>query len=283
MSRIEDITLENLEDYGQLLKPSMAENIGREYYNCIAAFDPLGDEVGAAMVWELKNTENPDETRAEIVYFGASEPAEGEELLREYGVRITDNWVKESFFELDGLSGEEKELLSEAGFQMEERESRDIMMTLAELNKLSFVNKKISKYIISIGKLDFLQFRQGLTNCLFCGKNGLEEDLALLPADWYENNVSCCVVTDGKVNGLFLVHKMADGILMPVLLFAMGMEANRSMLDMICYSIRAASAIYPEDTLVLIRRHDEKTRALTAKLFPNRKGVTVTAGERKEE
>ena len=283
MSRIEEISLENLEEYEQLLKPNMAENIGREYYNCIAAFDPLGDEAGASMMWELKNTEDPDDTRAEIVYFGASEPAEGEELLREYGVRIADNWVKKSFFELEGLSEEEQALLTDAGFELEERESRDIVMTLAELNKLSFVNKKIPKYIISIGKLDFLQFRQGLTNCLFCGRNGLEEDLALLPADWYENNVSCCVVTDGKVNGLFLVHKMADGILMPVLLFAMGMEANMNMLDMICFSIRAASAIYPEDTQVLIRRHDEKTRALTAKLFPDRKGATVTAGERKEE
>ena len=69
---------------------------------------------------------------------------------------------------------------------------------------------------------------------------------------------------------------------MPVLLYASGIDANKNMLEMLRFSLHAAIERYSADTRVLICRHDDKTRALSAYLFPQEKGKMIVGGERAE-
>ena len=65
-------------------------------------------------------------------------------------------------------------------------------------------------------------------------------------------------------------------------LFALEPDARVNLIYMIRYAINMAVEKYPEDTRVVLRRHNEMTRALVEKLFPGKKGETVLAGERRE-
>ena len=66
------------------------------------------------------------------------------------------------------------------------------------------------------------------------------------------------------------------------LLFSSGGDSRVDILRMMIRSIRAAAGKYPEDTPVILRRHNKTVQALTDKLFPGKKGEAVLYAERKE-
>ncbi len=270
------------EDCIDILGEDEAENIGREYYKGLMAASPVDEEPLAVMVWKILNEDSYEENKAEITFFRSDDPNAGKELLDMYGERIEESEVISSSFELADLSADNKKLLSGEGFELKDKEGRDLIVTVGDFAKLPITKKKIPSYIKPIQILEILQFRQGITNCMFCGRTGIDEDISMLPPEWYEQELSCCVLTEGKVDGLLLLHCTAGGILMPVLLFASGVDANKNMLNMLCFSINAAIKKYPKTTRVLIRRHDDKTRKLASYFFPLKKGRKVTYGERTE-
>ena len=277
------ITEDNLDDYEDLIDVDAAENIGREYYRGIAVHKDPYDPPEGVLVWEYKGLEDEKDTESEITWCHVKDQKSGKELFAAYTEEIREAEATKSFYELAESEDSVKKALSSAGFTAREQESRDIVVTVQELADHSIAKKKIPPYITGIGELMVRQFRKGITNCVFHGRKGLLEDLEFLPMSWYDEDVSCCVQTDGKVNGFLLVNKTANGMLVVDFLFALEPDARINLIHMIRFSINAAAEKYPGDTKVVLRRHNDMTKALIEKLFPDKKGETVLAGERSEE
>ncbi|MBR4513842.1 MAG: hypothetical protein IKO61_03020 [Lachnospiraceae bacterium] len=55
------------------------------------------------------------------------------------------------------------------------------------------------------------------------------------------------------------------------------------LLNLIRFAIRSAAAEYGPDTKILIRRHNQAVKALSDKLFPDKKGKMALFGKRKED
>lgn len=281
MGQIIEITEDNVDELSEYLGDDMAENIGREYFFGLSSVDAL-DEPTSAIVWCVKNTESFDDAESEICFFYADNEDDGKELIDEYTERIPDDNVIRSLFEFEDIRDISCEILESSGFQTEKKEGKNLYGTLEEFMKPKLTGRKTPSYIVSLGSISQLQFRQGITNCMFSGRVGVNEDLAMLPMDWYEEDISSCMVTDEKVNGFFLIHRKPSGILMPVLLYASGVDAQKNMLKMLRFSVNSAKERYPGDTKVQILRHDEKTAALADHLLPGQKGKEVLTGERAE-
>ncbi len=277
------ITEDNIDEYEDIIDPDVAENIGREYFRGIAVHKDVDEDPEAVLVWEYKNLEESRDTEAEITWCKVSNEQSGQKLLEEYTAEAAESEVVKSFYELPAGDEDARKCLTEAGFNETEKEGRDIMVTVEELSELSFVKKRIPPYVTAISELMVRQFRKGITNCVFSGRRGLLEDLEFLPMSWYDEDVSCCVQTDGKVNGFLLVNKTASGNLVIDFLFARDPDARINLVYMIRFAVNAASEKYPPETKVILRRHNEETWALVDKLFPNKKGINVCYGERSED
>ena len=278
---IRKITDDNIEEYEDFIDEDVVQSIGREFYRSIAIHEDSVKEPVAAVVWELKDYEEDTETSSELEWLYVKDAKVGAMLMEEYGNEIAEDDVKKSFFEFESLDDHASETITKAGFSVNKAESRDLIVTIEDLDNLGISKKKTPPYITCINDLMVRQFRKGITNCLFHGRKGILEDLAFLPMSWYDPDISCCVQTDEKVNGFLLVHKRASGPLVVDLLFALEPDAKMNLLHMIRYSINAAVQKYPPDTKVVLRRHNEMTKALISKLFPGRKGETVVKGEKK--
>ncbi len=283
MGQISEINEDNIEDIRDYIGYDVAENIGREYFSGLISYDAF-DEPAAAIVWSLKNADSFDESETEIYYFSSESTGDGGELLQEYSERIREDNIVRSSFELEDTDPEAESVLNEGGFDTKRKEGRNLYVTVEDLSSMPFTaKKKTPPYIRALESLTAVQFRQGVTNCMFCGRTGINEDLAMLPMDWYDMRVSSCMMTDGKVNGFFLIHRKPSGVLMPVLLYASGMDARKDMLNMLRYSMNAVINDYPPDTRIMVCRHDDKTRDLASYFFPGRKGEEVLQGERDEQ
>lgn len=266
----------------ELMQPDTAENLGRKYSRSLAVMNEEGQAEGI-LVWMLKNKDIEEGPEAELIDLNGRNEEVMELLLDEYGERTGDDGVKRSFFERAEMTSEEKQAFQSAEFDLEEKESRDIILEVSELQSIKIKKKKIPDTIKNIGQLQDLQFWQGVTNCVLHDKTGLMDDLAVMAKNWYDPEVSCYVMTDGRINGYFLIHRTPSGILMPVLFTAIGPDSRPDLLNMLSYSIKAAVENYPADTKIAIRRHAEYVNALVSYLLPGRKGETVWTGSRMEE
>lgn len=282
MGMITDIKDLSPDEYGSFLGENVAENLSREYYNGVASCDEYEYPTGA-IVWQLSNVDSLEGVESELVFLNAEDGEMAGELLEEYQEKVSEDEIKKTFFELPDISEEMVAVLKEYGFSIEEREGRDIFATVGDVaSNRMIMPKKPPKNILPLSDLELLQFRQGITNCLFAGVTGLYEDLALLPKEWYEEDVSCAYMDDDKAVGFFLVHLLPNGALMPVLLYASGVDSRKNILDLMRYSVWAAARKYEDIVSIVIKRHDDKTRKLSAYLFPGVKGEQVIAGEREE-
>ncbi len=273
------LSSENIEGYAELLTPDVAENLTREHYRGIVL--NTGNGMGA-MVWELLNAESDKPTESIIRYVTASDEEAMEDLLDSYSDHIETDQVTRSSFELDNASDVVRNGLAEAGFKCSDAEGSVLYVTLNDLIKIRAFGKRSPSYVSAIGGLRMVQMRQGIANSIYYGKKGLLQDMAQLSRDWYEPDLSSCVITDGKVNGLLLIHRKPSGILVPSLLYAAEPDARKHLLFMLCFSVSAAGHDYSPGTTVEIHRHNAETRAIAANLFPGAKGEKVIVGERKE-
>ena len=273
-----ELNADNICDYEDIIDPDVAESIGREFYRGIAV-ENMGDPV-SALVWEYRNLEDDTETEAEIVFIGGGNEETIKELLSEFDDQASEEDVGFSFFETDDLSDVSRKQFTEDGFEVSEEEGRNLIVKVSELAFLSEKKKKIPHKIVGLADLMEIQFLQGVTNCMFHGKKGIVEDLEYIEKDWFDEKTSAAVITDGKVSGFLLVHRFPSGNLMPMLLTAMGPDANIDILNMIRFSAGKALENYPGDTPVVIMRHNDPVRALTRKLFGKKTGNMAVRGER---
>ncbi len=279
---IRKINEENIEDYAELLDADTLKNMEREYFSGLAFHKSDDEPAGSAIVWELKNTEDDIDTEAELEYIQLEDENAGKLLFESFKKEVSESDVKRSFFELESFDEQAEKTASKEGYNPQKKESRDIVVTLEELSGLSILKKPTATYVTAINELMVRQYRKGITNCLFHGRKGLLEDLAFLPMSWFDQDVSSCVQTDGRATGFLLVHKTENDKLVVDLLFAMEPDAKINLLQMIRYSVNAAAEKYPADTEIVLRRHNDMSKGLIEKLFPDKKGVEVLTGEREE-
>ena len=269
----------NITDYKNIIDPDAAENIGREFYHGIAAESDEASYSGA-LIWEYKNLEEAADTDAEIVFIAAGNKEAAEELLSEFDGQTSGEAVVRSFFEMGNISADVRKGFMDDGFSVSSGESRDLLVSVSDLSGLA-AKKKVPPKIVGLNDVTEAQFMQGVINCLFNGKKGIMEDLEYIEKDWFEQDISAAVITDGKISGFFLVHCFPSGKLMPVLLTAMGPDANVDLLYMLCFSADRALKNYSGDTPVIIRRHNDKVWALAGKLFGQKTGKEAVFGERR--
>ncbi|MCR5237058.1 MAG: hypothetical protein K6E34_07635 [Lachnospiraceae bacterium] len=279
---IRDITEENVGDYLDYIPMELLGEIKREYWRGLAGTDDASGSMTAGVLWELKNMEKEDEpNEAEIMWFSSDDASDGEELLGTLNESLKKDQVKRVFFELPSLSSEEEKALSDFGYTLESAESRDIYVTAEEISALKIAKKKPEDYVYPLSDIAPRQFKAGIMTCIFHDRYGLLEDLPFLPMTRFDPDISCCIQTDGSVDGFLLVHKITKGPFRVELFSAMQPDADIHLLNMMRFAAQALARLETPDTKVLLRRHHKGSTELIKKLFPGKKGETVRRGERK--
>ncbi len=281
-----EISKDNLDKEGSLLPPDVAENIGRIWIRGIVTDDDNGDKSSGGIVWEYKNVDEYEkDTVAEIIWAFGENREVLYDLLAAYRIQIQDESAVVSEFEipLNQEASMLEETFSADGFKISNSESRDIYVTVKDLKGLKLGNKKSPFYIKALRDLSFRQFRDGITDVLFQDRKGLMEDIAWVSLDWFEPDISSCVVMDDIVKGFFLIHRTATGILVAELLFSVDMGDNRTVLELIRFTLRETIKKYSPETRILLRRHNDMVHSLVKKLFPDKEGEVVMTGHRREK
>ncbi|MCR5094885.1 MAG: hypothetical protein K6B72_13035 [Lachnospiraceae bacterium] len=274
------ISEDNLEEYSELLPPDIAENMSRDFYRGVALG---GSDAGAAAVWELRDADGESaDTTSEMKWLFQRDEESGQELLKSYRKAAAEEFVVRTFYEFPADAEGCRELLAAGGFSVEEKEGRDVVTTIGELNALAIAKGKVPSHVQGVGELTIRQYRRGIMDCLFHGHKGMLQDLAKLPMNYFDQEVSSCVFLDDKVNGFLLVHEMPSGPVFVNYMCAFEPEMRTNLALMIRRSIQKAAEKYPAETAVILRRYNEATKKLVEKLFPGKKGEMVIAGERKE-
>lgn len=276
-----DITEDNVEDFLDYIEPDVYENIGRRFFRAIAVL--YQDAPQAALVWKVVDAENEErETSARLVWMEVSDSNAGKPLMDAYTERVAAEGVTRSYFCMEKTEKNAISLLKRSGFKVEEAEHDDVIVTLKDLLDLKLVQiGNIPSNIIELGALKSRSFRSGVIDCMYHIHRDLLEDLSALSLDWYEPEISCYEESNGNINGYFLIHRLESGRFRTELLADWGPD-EKYLMYMIRFCVRRAAKLYPEDSEVIIHRHDEATYHLTERLFPGAKGKDSYRGERKE-
>ncbi len=275
----------SMERTDAFVPPDVAENIGRLWFRGLIADNEEGDEPCGGIVWQYRDAEDEEkDTRAEIVWAAGKNREILEGLIASYDEQSASESTTYTEFEmpLTVRTPMLKDAFSENGFEIKKTESQDVYVTVEDLRKLKFKKKKPPFYIKTLGELNYRQFRNGIIDYLFQGRSGLLDDLAWLSIDWFEPEVSSCVVLDDKVKGFLLVHRTTTGILNVEVMFSIDIDPKRTVLELVRTSIWAAINKYPPETKIRLRRHNNSVHELVKKLFPDKKGDDVMAGSRRK-
>lgn len=276
-----EIDEDNVEDFSDYIDMDLQNDMDREFFQGIGAVDddeiPLG-----ALVYELKDSESEEDTKSRIWVLKADDIEIVSGLLSEYVDVMEEEEVTESFFE--SSDQEMAELLKENGFSLEISESPDISIGADVIRKMPVLDKvkKIPNYIVSLSEITLQQYRAFAKECLFREKRGLLEDFAYLPKSWFEPDISACVITDDKVQGWLLMRKSASGTLSAMFYIAFGPDYQKNLIYMLAYTAQKILEQYPEDTKVVVRRHNALVHKLTKKLFADVAGKQIYTGKRRE-
>ncbi|MBP5609512.1 MAG: hypothetical protein J6X66_14750 [Lachnospiraceae bacterium] len=276
-----EIDEDNAEDFSDYIDEDMIDNMDRTFFRGIGVADdddmPLG-----ALVFELINSESEEDTLSRIHSFKVENDEAKELILSEYEKLISEEDVAESFYEL--ADEETAMLLKDSGFSFDTSESVDIVVNMLDIRRVaeSVKSSRLPSFIGSLSAISIFQYRSCIKNCLFKGRYGLLEDLAYLPKNWFEQNVSACSLSDEAVDGVLLLKKAPSGMLSVLLYTAFGPDFQKSLALMMIYTARKILELYTDDTKLLICRHNDMVKKLTDKVFANSRGETVYKGKRKE-
>lgn len=274
---------DNIANYSDIVDEDIAENMKRVYYRGLVGHDPDDESVLSLLIWEIKSVAESWDTESELKWIYTADPSYIALLLDSYSEEAHDESVRRTYFESTSLNAAQAAKLTEKGFSLKPVEGLDISVTLDDCAKLSIAKKKAPSYVKSLILLDEQEFCQGLMNILFKYDNPALQDLAYLPKEWFEQLVSCYIKTDDTVTGFLLVHPCPSGILVPVLFFSVGADYRMNLIEMLRFSIHSAMKIYPDNTIIRIRRRNKAVRDLSGRLFPDKKGEPAISGERMEE
>ena len=133
-----------------------------------------------------------------------------------------------------------------------------------------FKSLKVPKAVGSLSDLNLFQYRMGLLNCAFTGREGIPSDLTDFPPSYFELSLSSYIEIDEKIRGMFLVRKNDEGELELVLLQAIGVDYKLYLASLMKNTYKNAVELYPKDSVVVVPRNSKETIALTQQLFPGR-------------
>ena len=278
-TKLVELTTENITEYKSVLGAEAAENIVRKYYRGIALHEALNMSLLAVLLWEKK------QQTAEISAFYMKDDEAGKALLAAYKEAIFAEDMTDTVIELPAEGSEAVcSLLREMGFHLQERESNEICLSVDELSQLPVMEtQNVTSEIRSIGSLTLPQMQKGLIRAHFGNKTGkMLTDLTALPVSWFEPDISCCVLQEGIVNGLLLIHKTETDRLAVQLMY---IEQNLSqvyILRMIQFAVKRAREKYPADTQVVVKCCNPEIKAFTEKLFRKKSEQIVIRGEKSE-
>lgn len=274
------ISEDNAETFRKFIDEDMTGEIGRCYFRSIGVMDEGGVPKGV-IVYEIIDSENEEDTKSRIHLLAGEGDEIKDSILDKYSGEASEEEVVESFYETrdEQMSRD----LGTKGFSARTEESRDLIVSVEEIKKVVHtLKKKIPPYIVSLSEISVPQFRQFVKNCIYQGRKGVLEDLAFLPKSRFEQNVTACLVTDNQMQGSLLIRKAPSGILYTELYVAFGPDYKHNLIYLMAYSAQKIVELYPEDTHVVIRRHNEYVRTLTDRLFAGVRGEQVYCGERRE-
>ncbi len=278
------ITEENLEEYRDYLGADMAENVGREFIRAIALRDEKNGEILSCLVWEIKNKElESKETESQIHMLRYTDRTSGKKILDAYTELVRQEKAVKSVIELESSETEIAVFLMESGFDVNEAESTDINVLLGNITSIPLFKKETPDTIIPIKELSYKQFRKGIDNSIAAGRRSLLEDILYIPKNWFEPELSCCMLKDGEVNSMLLTHETPSGLLIPVLLFGSGPDASVNLFNLICCSLKTASEKFSPETWVRLRLDPRIISWAKEKLSIELTGENVFYGERGEK
>ncbi len=275
------------------LTDEMAENLERmnldavehlERKNChgLAAFEKGAREPMSSLFWEYKGVEEENEVTAELICMDFADGEAGSMLVDEFSKIIRSEDVSLTEVEIKEADAALQKLMENKGFDLKPQESRKVVLSVADLKEMSLVKKEPPDYIIGIEELSSREFKQIILKCIWNHHKGVFEDIINIPMYWFDTQVSCCLRTDNRVSGIFLVHCTPSGVLMPVLLFAEGADARMNILNMMRYTVRKAIEYFEPRTKIVVIRNTDATARVIEKMFPDKKGEAVVFGTRME-
>ncbi|MCR5054410.1 MAG: hypothetical protein K6A69_06185 [Lachnospiraceae bacterium] len=278
---IEEISSDNAEDFLSILGPDIVDDMKRVFYRGLGVMGDSSEPEGV-LIYELVDAESDKDTKSHVVMAKYNSPEAGKAVQKLYKEDyVYEENIIESFYE-----SEDEKLADDfatEGFSKDKKESDVVKISLKDTAGLDLVKKgNPPSYVKSIIELSVAQYRTAIKACLFKGHKGVLEDLAYLPMTWFEREVSACSITDGNVDGLFLVRATPSGVLIPVLFFATGPDSVKRLAYMLIYSIKKALEKYPPETEVIISRTKKASKEMIKKLLPEVKGDEVFFGSRKE-
>ena len=119
--------------------------------------------------------------------------------------------------------------------------------------------------------LTLQDFEQAVRSCLKKhGYDTYEGDPLKLGPGWFDLQISSCVITDGEVSGLFLIHKEEDGSIWPEYLFDRAKQPASNLVKMMEKSAALAIKNYPPETKVVIRMKTKEARELAEMMLPGK-------------
>ncbi len=278
---IRDITDDDEQEVHKI-DEDILENIERSQCEGIAVYKDGKKDSRATLMWEYCGTGEDEQKRAEFLWFHMVDRAAADRLLEEFEKRTSEQEIVASVFEFQDMDKEITDFLSEKGFAISEKEGTDLMIEVGDLSELPIAKKKPPEFIVSIDELTSREFKQVLLRCLWNHHRGIYEDIINIPMYWFDTRISCCFRTDNRVSGVFLIHLLPSGALLPTLLFAEGTDARMNILYMMRYAVQMVINDFDPKTKIIIRRKTEAVRKLTEKFFPEKTGEKVVFGSRGE-
>ena len=282
--QIVGLTSENVKDYASFLTEDAAQWIGRVFSGGFVLLKEDEETVAAGIIWELESGEEDLDTDCHIISLKAVDEESAVILLDEFTQLVADMGCNRTLFELPTTLGSvEKNALEKAGFSLETKEGRIVSIALADIGMalLSHKNKQDDK-IKPLSEADSRLFDVAIAELDMDGIRGTCMDMAELPMDFYEKDISCFSEDEGDISAMALFHKRPSGKLELNLLSNVG-DSDDDPIELLKQAVFLAEGIYAPNTKFLFDKSNANIKELLDRFFPKAKAVQVIAGCRKEE
>ena len=141
--------------------------------------------------------------------------------------------------------------------------------TASDISKSALAgDKKDYKNAIALSQISLPVFGACLKKCLkkhpYDGPSGR---LYELPVEWFDIDLSSCVLEGGKICGIFLVHKESDSEYLAEYLFDMSSESRDHLLQMLMRSAAVFVKNCPPDTRLKVVSRKAAVKELVDNIF----------------
>ena len=279
-----------IEDYAAYIGEDAADDIGRTFFRGLILLEEGRNAPIGWMIWELRNLEAKQHVESYIRWFEAEDQDEADVLFLRYNEMIAEDGVETSHVSIPATkeSAKTRQILAEQGFDMLLMEGDDVAVGLSEILNMPVFKKSPgpSDFVHPLEDMPLRNFRKIITKLEMLGQKGTCEDLGYLPKSYFEKDVSCYYEDDSGIQGVLLFHKSPSGSLcLKVMRAVTGdhKETTRILMRLLFYAVGYMEENYPDNTRIIVDRHNDSAFLLAEKLFPRGFGKPVYGGIRMEK